>query len=144
MVLAAAATLLSVTSAFLVFHSLHTHLARPAAGLNPALPGKSIAALPLENVSHEPDSASSVRGAHEDVLTKLAKITDLKVARIATTSAPFVEIDQTVIPTFEQYRTAPKIVEARQRHKRVARVRTPWHKLLYGWVAQRVGLVKTK
>jgi hypothetical protein len=77
-------------------------------------------------------------------VAKLAPNADLKVARTATTPAPFVEIDQPVIPTFEQYRTAPKIVEARQRHKRVARVRTPWHKLLYGWVAQRVGLVKTK
>jgi hypothetical protein len=66
------------------------------------------------------------------------------VARTATTPAPFVEIDQPVIPTLEQYRTAPKIVKARQQHKRVARVRTPWHKLLYGWVALPLRLVKKK
>ncbi len=58
--------------------------------------------------------------------------------------APFVEIDQTVIPTLEQYRTVPKIVKARQRQKRVVRVRTPWHKLLYGWVAKHVRLVKKR
>ena len=137
MVLAAAATLLSVASAFFVFHSLHTHLAPPAAGLNPALPEKSIAVLPFGTLSREPDSASLVRGAHEDVLTKLAKITDLKVARTATTPAPFVEIDQTVIPTLEQYRTAAQIPKVRHRHIQVVRVptreRTLWDKLLYGW-----------
>jgi microsomal epoxide hydrolase len=49
-------------------------------------------------------------------VAKLAPNADLKVARTATTPAPFVEIDQPVIPTFEQYRTALKIVNARHPH----------------------------
>ena len=77
-------------------------------------------------------------------VAKLAPTADLKVARTATTPAPFVEKDQPVIPTLEQYRTAPKIVKARQRDKRVGRVPTLWHKLLYGWVAQRARPVKKK
>ena len=49
--------------------------------------------------------------------------------------APFVEMDQPMIPTVvEQYRTAPKILKPREQHKRVARVRTFWDKLRYGWI----------
>jgi microsomal epoxide hydrolase len=77
-------------------------------------------------------------------VAKLAPNADLKVARTATTPAPFVETDQPVIPTLEQYRTAPKIVIALQRHKRVTTVPTLWHKLLYGWVAQGVPVLKKK
>jgi serine/threonine protein kinase len=137
MVLAAAATLLSVASAFFGFHSLGTRPAPPAADLNPALPENSIAVLPFENLSREPDSASLACGVHEDGSRKLAKITDLKVARTATIPAPFVEIDQTVISTIEQYRTAVPIAKVRHRHIHVVRVptreRTLWNKLLYGW-----------
>lgn len=59
--------------------------------------------------------------------------------------APFVEIDQPVIPTFvEQYRTTPKIVRPRQRHKRIARVRTFWDKLRYGWIDENSQYVKKR
>jgi hypothetical protein len=78
-------------------------------------------------------------------VAKLAPNADLKVARTATTPAPFVEIDQPVIPTLvEQYRTAPKIVEPRQRHERVARVRTFWDKLRYGWIVEYPQYVKKR
>jgi len=50
-------------------------------------------------------------------MAKLAPNADLKVARSARNPAPFGEIDQPVIPPLEQYRTAPKIVKARQPHK---------------------------
>jgi serine/threonine protein kinase len=143
-VLAAAATLILFAFAFFVFHSLRAHSAPPALGLNPALPEKSMAAFPFENLSREQDSAFLAHEVNNDVLTKLAKIPDLKVGRTAITPAPFVEIDQTVIPTIEQYRTAPKIVKARNRQKRVVRVRTLWDKLLYGWVAKRRDFVKKK
>jgi serine/threonine protein kinase len=137
MVLPAAATLLSVASAFFGFHSVGTRPAPPAADLNPALPENSIAVLPFENLTREPDSTSLAGGVHEDGLAKLAKITDLKGGRTATTPAPFVEIDQTVIPTLEQYRTAPQIAKVRPRHIQVVRAptreRTLWDKLLYGW-----------
>jgi len=77
-------------------------------------------------------------------VAKPAPNADLKVGRTAATPAPFVEIDQPVIPTLEKYRTAPKIVKTPQRHKRGGRVPSLWHKLLYGWVVQRVRPVKKK
>ena len=129
----AAAILLSVASALFGFHWLVLRPAPPAADLNPALPENSIAVLPFEKVSREPDRVSLARGVHEDSLAKLAKITDLKVARAATISAPFVETDPTMIPTIEQYRTAAHNTKVRHPHKRVVRRRTLWDKLLYGW-----------
>jgi len=51
----------------------------------------------------------------------------------AATPAPPAEIDETVIPTFEQYRVASKVVKVRHRQNRG---RTLWNKLLYGWVAK--------
>jgi hypothetical protein len=77
--LVAAATLIPVASASFVFHSLRTHSVPLSSGLNPALPEKSPAVLPFENLSSEPDSAFLAHGVHDDVLTKLANIADLKI-----------------------------------------------------------------
>ena len=41
--------------------------------------GKSIAVLPFENLSREPDNAFFADGIQDDILTNLAKIADLKV-----------------------------------------------------------------
>jgi serine/threonine protein kinase len=135
--LAAAAALTAVACWFFVFHSLRTHPAPPASGLNPAVAEKSMDVLPFEDLNGEADSPFLAHGLHEDVLTKVAKIADLEVARTATTPAPFMEIDQTIIPIIGQYRTAPQIAKVRHRDKRVVRVltreRTLWDKLLYGW-----------
>jgi serine/threonine-protein kinase len=40
---------------------------------------KSIAVLPFENLSHDPDNAYFAAGIQEEILTRLAKIADLKV-----------------------------------------------------------------
>jgi TolB-like protein/predicted Zn-dependent protease len=40
---------------------------------------KSIAVLPFENLSHDPDNAYFAEGIQEEILTRLAKIADLKV-----------------------------------------------------------------
>jgi len=40
---------------------------------------KSIAVLPFENLSHDPDNAYFADGVQEEILTRLAKIVDLKV-----------------------------------------------------------------
>jgi non-heme chloroperoxidase len=101
----------------------------------------------VEDAAHavfldQPDRFNELVASFVATLTRNA---DLKVARTATTPAPFAEIDQPVIlSTLEQYRTAPEILKARQRHIRVTRVPTLWHKLLYGWAAQRVRPVKRK
>src|SRR5262249_19635828 len=42
-------------------------------------PGKSIAVLPFENLSHDPDNAYFAQRMQEEILARLSKITDLKV-----------------------------------------------------------------
>jgi len=46
---------------------------------NLPLPEKSIAVLPLENLSRDPDNAYFADGIQEEILTRLASIADLKV-----------------------------------------------------------------
>src|SRR5499427_937643 len=43
------------------------------------IPAKSIAVLPLENLSRDPDNAYFVEGIQDEILTRLSKIADLKV-----------------------------------------------------------------
>jgi TolB-like protein/Flp pilus assembly protein TadD len=52
-------------------------------------PEKSIAVLPFENLSHEPDDAYLAEGIQEQILTRLTKIADLKViSRTSTQRYP--------------------------------------------------------
>jgi len=44
-----------------------------------SLPAKSIAVLPFENLSHDPENAYFADGIQEEILTRLSKIADLKV-----------------------------------------------------------------
>jgi TolB-like protein/Tfp pilus assembly protein PilF len=53
-------------------------LRRPARWASP-IAGKSIAVLPFENLSRDPDNAYFADGIQEEILTRLAKIADLKV-----------------------------------------------------------------
>jgi serine/threonine-protein kinase len=66
-------------SAFFVFPSLRIHSAATESSLNPAAPEKSIAVLPFENLSNDREDAAFADGVQDDILTKLAKIADLKV-----------------------------------------------------------------
>jgi len=43
------------------------------------IPEKSIAVLPFENLSHDPDNAYFTDGIQDEILTRLSKIADLKV-----------------------------------------------------------------
>ncbi len=45
----------------------------------PRVPEKSIAVLPFENLSADPENAFFVDGVHDEILTDLARIADLKV-----------------------------------------------------------------
>ena len=45
----------------------------------PAIPEKSVAVLPFDNLSRDPDNAYFAEGIQEEILTRLAKIADLKV-----------------------------------------------------------------
>ncbi len=49
------------------------------------LPEKSIAVLPFDNLSHDPDNAYFAEGIEEEILTRLAKVSDLKVISRAST-----------------------------------------------------------
>jgi adenylate cyclase len=51
-----------------------------------ATPEKSIAVLPFENLSHDPENAYFADGIQEEVLTRLAKIADLKVISRTSTA----------------------------------------------------------
>ena len=46
---------------------------------NPAIPEKSVAVLPFENLSYDPDNAFLADGVQNEILTDLARIADLKV-----------------------------------------------------------------
>src|SRR5437899_1230658 len=50
-----------------------------------AAPEKSVAVLPFENLSRDPDNAYFADGIQEEVLTRVAKIADLKVISRAST-----------------------------------------------------------
>jgi adenylate cyclase len=52
--------------------------------LMPTIPAKSIAILPFDNLSRDPDNAFFAEGVQDEILTRLAKVGDLKV--IARTS----------------------------------------------------------
>src|SRR5215468_3346006 len=43
------------------------------------LPSKSIAVLPFDNLSRDPDNAFFAEGVQDEILTRLAKVADLKV-----------------------------------------------------------------
>ena len=77
--LAAAVVLILGVSAFFVFRSLRTHPTAAESASNPAGLEKSIAVLPFENLSNDREDASFADGVQDDLLTKLAKIADLKV-----------------------------------------------------------------
>jgi serine/threonine-protein kinase len=49
------------------------------------VPQKSIAVLPFDNLSRDPDNAYFAEGIQDEILTRLAKITDLKVIGRAST-----------------------------------------------------------
>jgi TolB-like protein/Flp pilus assembly protein TadD len=45
----------------------------------PTMPAKSIAVLPFDNLSRDPDNAFFAEGVQDEILTRLAKVADLKV-----------------------------------------------------------------
>src|SRR5205814_5829218 len=91
--LAAAAVLILGAGAFLAYESWQTGHRPVATALSPSIPEKSVAVLPLENLSRDPDNAYLAGGLQQEILTHLAKIADLKV--ISRTST-------------QQYQSKPK------------------------------------
>jgi serine/threonine protein kinase/tetratricopeptide (TPR) repeat protein len=79
--LTAAFILILGVCAFLVFRALRTYPAAAGSDSNPVAPEKSIAVLPFEDLSRDLDldNAFFADGVQDDILTKLAKVADLKV-----------------------------------------------------------------
>src|SRR5437773_5636443 len=50
-----------------------------SAATGSAIPEKSIAVLPFDNLSRDPDNAYFAEGVQDEILTRLAKVADLKV-----------------------------------------------------------------
>ena len=74
-VMAALLLALAVPLSVMIWKGESEHL--PAS--NPAVQEKSIAVLPFENLSNDREDASFADGIQDDILTKLARIADLKV-----------------------------------------------------------------
>jgi TolB-like protein/Tfp pilus assembly protein PilF len=53
--------------------------AASSAPLTTPIPAKSIAVLPFDNLSRDPDNAYFAEGVQDEILTRLAKVADLKV-----------------------------------------------------------------
>ena len=59
---------------------------QPASAAVPAVREKSIAVLPLENLSRDPDNAYFAEGIQNEILTRLATVRDLKVISRTSTA----------------------------------------------------------
>ena len=66
-------------TAFFIFPSLRTHSAIVGSVSDAARKENSVAVLPFENLSNNKDDAFFADGVQDDVLTKLARISELKV-----------------------------------------------------------------
>jgi TolB-like protein/tetratricopeptide (TPR) repeat protein/class 3 adenylate cyclase len=58
---------------------------RPPPPAGSAIPEKSIAVLPFDNLSRDPDNAYFCEGVQDEILTRLAKVSDLKVVSRTST-----------------------------------------------------------
>ena len=72
--IAAIGAAISVALFFLGRYTMRTTIA-PSSGP----PAKSIAVLPFDNLSRDPDNAYFAEGVQDEILTRLAKVADLKV-----------------------------------------------------------------
>jgi TolB-like protein len=73
------------------------------------LPAKSIAVLPFDNLSRDPDNAFFAEGVQDEILTRLAKVADLKV--IARTSTQKFKSSPENLPNIAKQLGALNILE---------------------------------
>ncbi len=73
------------------------------------IPEKSIAVLPFDNLSHDPDNAYFSEGIQDEILTRLAKVTDLKV--ISRTSTQRFKSTPNDLPQIAQQLGVANILE---------------------------------
>ncbi len=75
----------------------------------PSLPEKSIAVLPFDNLSRDPDNAYFTEGVQDEILTRLAKVADLKV--ISRTSTQHFKSSPEDLPQIAKQLGAMNILE---------------------------------
>ena len=92
-IMASAAILILAVSAFVIFRSLHVHPA--LAGAASEAPEKSIAVLPFENPSNDPNAEYLSEGISEALINSL---TDLQRLRVIARSTAFQYKDKDVDP----------------------------------------------
>ena len=97
-----------MAAAFLFFS--HNGLP-PQSGLDSRLPipEKSVAVLPFENLSRDPDNAYFAEGIQDEILTRLSKIADLKV--ISRTSTQHYKSAPTNLPEIAKQLGVAHILE---------------------------------
>src|SRR5262245_30721158 len=81
----AAALLVAAISIGVWFYLRHATVTPSQPAISTA-PGKSIALLPFENLSRDPDNAYFAEGIKDEILTKLATVRDLKVISRTSTA----------------------------------------------------------
>jgi len=78
--LVALTTALAVVAAGLfVYQLVRSKSETPGSPITAAIARKSIAVLPFDNLSRDPDNAYFCEGVQDEILTRLAKVADLKV-----------------------------------------------------------------
>src|SRR5438094_651575 len=78
--LVALTTALAVVAAGLfVYQLVRSKSETPGSPITAAIASKSIAVLPFDNLSRDPDNAYFCEGVQDEILTRLAKVADLKV-----------------------------------------------------------------
>jgi len=85
-------------------------LSPSVASLSPAIPEKSIAVLPFENRSPDPNNAYFADGVQDEILTRLSKIADLKV--ISRTSTQRFKSSPDDLPQIAQRLGVANVLEA--------------------------------
>lgn len=82
---AVTAVLAVIAVGLFVFQYVRSTATRSSSPTTSVIPNKSIAVLPFENLSHDPDNAYFAAGIQDEIITRLAKIADLKVISCTST-----------------------------------------------------------
>jgi TolB-like protein/Tfp pilus assembly protein PilF len=78
-IVAFTAVVAAIAAGMLVFQFVRTRSTTMESAVASAIPNKSIAILPFDNLSRDPDNAYFCEGVQDEILTRLAKVADLKV-----------------------------------------------------------------
>ena len=78
-IVAFTAVVAAIATALFIFQVLRSKSTSPVPASVSAVTNKSIAVLPFDNLSRDPDNAYFCEGVQDEILTRLAKVADLKV-----------------------------------------------------------------